>query len=275
MPPGGSAAVSVDYIPNNVPTGVNLMAEIALPVPQDIITSGVNTNSVGSVVWRIWNDIYTGTTVITQGTSSTTGTGTLSALTATDVHMTTTTNAVWGAWNALQQQAVVQAIQTHLYEPITATTGASITSAVWGNWNNVLQNMHNATAEQVAQAQRQVAEARDRQTRAAAAVQVEKTLAERRAEKLLQETLSAKQREELASKGFFTLETIAKSGERRIYRIKRGRTANVEQVDEQGNRIKRLCAHPTAIVPDADTMVAQKLMLESQEEEFLRIANHS
>ena len=105
----------------------------------------------------------------------------------------------------------------------------------------------------------------------------ERSAADKRAEKLLQETLSLAQREELALNGFFTLTTIAKSGEERIYRIRRGRSRNVEQVDATGRRIKTLCAHPIAAVPDADTMLAQKLMLETPEmqEEFLRIANHS
>ena len=50
----------------------------------------------------------------------------------------------------------------------------------------------------------------------------------------------------------------------------------MELVTERGTgKIKTLCAHPTVRVPDADNMLAQKLYLESNEEEFLRIANHS
>jgi hypothetical protein len=39
--------------------------------------------------------------------------------------------------------------------------------------------------------------------------------------------------------------------------------------------IKRLCSHLIELVPDADTMLAQKLHLECNEDAFLRIANHS
>lgn len=55
----------------------------------------------------------------------------------------------------------------------------------------------------------------------------------------------------------------------------RGRHGNVDQVDDSGRRIKRLCVHPVEGVPDADTMLAQKLFLEGSEEELLRVANHN
>lgn len=38
---------------------------------------------------------------------------------------------------------------------------------------------------------------------------------------------------------------------------------------------KTYCAHPNDQCPDADTMLAQKLMLENDETSFLRIANPS
>lgn len=203
-------------------------------------------NSASSVIWRLWNGTYA-TNSITSGTAAT---------------MMAYTNQIWSVWNAQHQTASATTGNSF------GTTAVNTYSAVWGRWNTQLVDMRNATAEQVAQAQRQATAYRERQV----LVQAERSLAEKRAEKLLQETLSAAQREELIAKGYFTLETIASSGERRIYRIRRGRSRNVDQVDATGRRIKTLCAHPVAMVPDADTMIAQKLMLESQEDEFLRIA---
>lgn len=95
-----------------------------------------------------------------------------------------------------------------------------------------------------------------------------------RAEALLLEHLSEQQNEELRARGHFHLETIAPSGERRRYRIRRGRHGNIDQVDAQGKVLKSLCVHPTMGIPDADTMLAQKLWLQHNEPELLRVANH-
>ena len=274
MPPAGTAL----QVQNNYgPTGSVEIAQIAVPIPQDMILTGANANSANAVVWQVWNDIYTGTISVTTSpqltnTAITTGTS-----------MTNTINAqVWGAWNAQVQQVITSAATQHIGQPINATTSGSIVNtvnaALWSAWNlsfTTDANLRQATAEQVREANRRAEEQRQRYQQDQARVQLERSLAEKRAEKLLQETLSPQQREELAAKGFFTLRTIAKSGEERIYRIRRGRSRNVEQVDASGRRLKTLCAHPQAMVPDADTMLAQKLMLEAEEEEFLRIANHS
>ncbi len=279
MPPAGTAAFAPSA--NNYgPTGATQIAQIA--IPQEMLASGVNTNDLNSVVWTVWNDIYTNTISITSNSAATTP-NIITSSTSLMTQTTAGTNAaIWGAWNIQLSNTFTQ----HIGQTVTAATMSAITTdltnvinqAAWGNWNLSIENMRNASAEQVRavqERQRQAQEQQQRYQADQARVQVERSLAERRAEKLLQETLSAAQREELASKGFFTLKTIAASGEERIYRIKRGRSRNVEQVDANGNRIKYLCAHPIAQVPDADTMLAQKLMLETDEGEFLRIANHS
>jgi hypothetical protein len=276
MPPAGTAA-------NYAPTGAIARVEI----PQEMLDlSAINTNDLNSVVWQVWNDIYTGTISITSNNAAITPQPNI--ITASTSYMPTTSgatpNEVWTAWNVQLTVAVNSAITSHIGQPINAATTSSLTNTIngeiWGAWNNQIQNLRNASAEQVRRVQEQQRQARERQDRYQAdqtRVQVERSKAEKRAEKLLQELLSAEQRAELAAKGFFTLRTIAKSGEERIYRIRRGRSRNVEQVDAQGNRIKTLCAHPIEMVPDADTMLAQKLMLETpdMQEEFLRIANHS
>lgn len=94
------------------------------------------------------------------------------------------------------------------------------------------------------------------------------TAAESRADQLLFRFLSAEQKQMYTTRGFFIMRT-----ERHRYRIRRGRTANVDVLDEKNIVLYSLCAHPELSVPDSDTCLAQKLMLETEEERFHRIAN--
>ncbi len=90
---------------------------------------------------------------------------------------------------------------------------------------------------------------------------------EKRAEILLLENLSEKQREEY--KRLKSFQVIVKD---KIYRIKRGRVGNIELIDDKGIAA-RYCVHPSVACPDEDTMLAQKLMLENDEKELLKLAN--
>jgi hypothetical protein len=90
-----------------------------------------------------------------------------------------------------------------------------------------------------------------------------------RAEKLLLAFLTPEQRRQYREEG-----AILVPG--RIhpqYRIRKGRVANVEVLDPQGQVLHRLCAHPAPPVPNADTMLAQLLMLNHHEQEFVATAN--
>jgi hypothetical protein len=101
-----------------------------------------------------------------------------------------------------------------------------------------------------------------------AARKAEREAAGRRAEVLLRDALSPKQLKELNRRGYFHVVV----GDRR-FRITRGRSHNIKEVDARGRILRTLCAHPVEQVPDADTMLAQKLWLESLPEEFIKIAN--
>jgi hypothetical protein len=96
----------------------------------------------------------------------------------------------------------------------------------------------------------------------------ERTVAAKRAEELLRSTLSTRQLKELDRRGYFHV-TVAK----RRFRITRGRSHNIKEVDSRSRILRTLCAHPREQVPDADTMLAQKLWLESKPEDFFKIAN--
>lgn len=88
-----------------------------------------------------------------------------------------------------------------------------------------------------------------------------------RSRELLVACLTPAQRAEFARRHAFTVR--GSSGKR--YRIAFGTTANVEVLGERGEVEHRLCAGPTRLSTCA-VMLAQKLMLESRESEFLRIA---
>jgi hypothetical protein len=84
---------------------------------------------------------------------------------------------------------------------------------------------------------------------------------------LLVRCLSPLQRAEFQRTNAFTVR--GRSGQR--YRITYATTANVEALGPQGTVERRLCAGPMG-VPIPSVMLAQKLMLETAEAEFLRIA---
>jgi len=154
------------------------------------------------------------------------------------------------------------------------TSTANSANAVWTLWNC---SHEEARAHLLRIRDRDEAAVRRRagENEAWIRAEGERAAARERAEKLLRENLSPRQREELAAKGHFHLEVLSRDGSRRLYQIRRGRSANVKQVDDSGRVLKTLCCHPVEMVPDEDTMLAQKLFLESREEDFLRIANHS
>lgn len=91
-----------------------------------------------------------------------------------------------------------------------------------------------------------------------------------RARRLLKRTLTDDQRAMLRKLGYFEVEGSRTS---RIYRIKTGIVRNVILLDARGREVEQLCAHPAGSVPDFDAMLAQKLMLEAAEDDFLGIAN--
>ncbi len=93
-------------------------------------------------------------------------------------------------------------------------------------------------------------------------------IAEARAEALLLHHLSPQQVADLKAKKCFYVFT--KDGHR--YRVDRGSHGNVKKVDAQDRIIESLCIQPVG-VPIPDILLAQKLMLECNEEEFRRIAN--
>ena len=96
--------------------------------------------------------------------------------------------------------------------------------------------------------------------------------AERRAEDLLFEHLTPKQQKQFRKDKSFKV----KGGTTGYtYLITRRCTMNIYRLGRRGEERERLCFHTTYVVPVADNMLAQKIMLESSETEALAIAIES
>jgi hypothetical protein len=97
--------------------------------------------------------------------------------------------------------------------------------------------------------------------------QFESRQAHERSLNLLVKCLTPAQRAEFErSKAF---EVRGESGQ--CYRITYAKSLNIEVLTPSGMVLRRMCAGPVD-VPTPAVMLAQKLMLETQEAEFLRIA---
>ncbi len=99
--------------------------------------------------------------------------------------------------------------------------------------------------------------------------EMKKSMAEEKALKLLTKNLSKIQLERFLKDKCIPIDS--QLGNK--YLIRKGRFVNIEVLDEDGKVKHKICAHPRERFPDYDTMLAQKLFLESAEEEFLKIAN--
>lgn len=173
----------------------------------------------------------------------------------------------------------------------TTGTSTSVTTelnllATWYTWNEgtvtvnsmplvqaVMQNTPVVMTPDQARLNDQVVAAYARTQRKDQAV---KRLARIKAERILTDHLSNEQRQDLSRFGFFKLYVNSKDGPK-VYRIRRGQVQNIDLMREKADGtlepIQTLCAHPEMMVPDADAMLIQKLMLESAEDQFLQIAN--
>ena len=95
-------------------------------------------------------------------------------------------------------------------------------------------------------------------------------ISEQRAEVLLRDVLSAGQLHQLRRRGY--LDVPSPSRPNRSYRIPRSR--DQVRVYEDGRLIERLCVQAVEPVPTGDVVLMHKLMIEGNETEYLRLANH-
>lgn len=225
--------------------------------------------------WAIWNQDYiTAVTTIISSNSEQTA--------ASSIY--NNCNACWIPWNV---EYVGETTGNIVYPPETAGTIALppnvgiISEGHWVLWNQVYVtttvtvtgNAWGRPEAELSEIELQLRREFEAEQRVRAEIDAKAALeAKVRARALLAENLSAAQRESLAKARHFIVHSP--DGERR-YEINQGRAGNVYLLDVEGKRIKRLCIHPTISCPDEDTMLAQKLLLEADEERFLRVANHT
>ena len=86
---------------------------------------------------------------------------------------------------------------------------------------------------------------------------------------LLLDCLDKEQAEEFQRRTYFHV--MGSKGTR--FQVRRGRTGNVGCYKNGRLEPLKFCAHPTDHVPDYDTMLAQKLMIETDEDAFRALAN--
>lgn len=103
---------------------------------------------------------------------------------------------------------------------------------------------------------------------------IEKEIAEReaaqqRALEFLHDNLNDEQRRQFKQNDYFTI----RSQFGHIYRINKYSQMNVEWISEHGQKQATLCVVPSKPVPLGDQLLMQKIMLETNERGFLKVAN--
>lgn len=156
----------------------------------------------------------------------------------------------------------------------------------WTSWNTTWWNRFttgSSTASVVVAGEAENAVVEQTRARLYAQYERETKVARAKARDLLEQHLTAEQRAQLARDNFF----VVRSQQDRLYRIyAAGQAGNIRRIvpaaqhlQDRGQEFverERYCIHPRQhSVPDADAMLLQKLLLETNEDEFLRVANAS
>ena len=90
------------------------------------------------------------------------------------------------------------------------------------------------------------------------------------AESLLRSNLTPAEYRQLATNSYLDVPSPGHDG--RFYRIPRG--PGQVLVYEDGRVLERLCVQPTENLPEADVILAHKLLIEADEATYLQTANH-
>lgn len=162
-------------------------------------------------------------------------------------------------------------------------TSVMVSGNTWYYWTVGPQVEVEPTPEQRAEWARQAEETKKRE----AVIAENKRIARQRARELLDKSLSEMQRESLDKHGYFTMTT--RSG--REYQVKIGKAHNVIMTKGElpakskarscsllgKKEFRTMCFQPQDdhLLPEEDVMLAQKLALETMEDEVHQIANWS
>lgn len=209
-------------------------------------------------VWDAWNEVYTLTASYVNTAATTANLYALQTGLNSIAMEATMTGDTWTAWNVR-------------YAASTITTTNTFTVSTWDAWND---DFECKVRREIAAGRRPSAEQQEkwRQDEIARKAAEEKRLREEITAKdkailLLKSCLTPQQLEEYEKKKCFHLHVGGK-----VYRIEQGSHGNVKLVDKDGKVKRSFCVSPRG-VPDGDTMLAQKLMLETDEKRFYELAN--
>lgn len=167
---------------------------------------------------------------------------------------TYTTTTIWANWNDQQAYTCSASSSELVHYTISTDSG-------WAAWNDTYCNTQGQLIEAYHPAPVRVPSS-NRQQRA------------ERAEALLLENLDKEQAEQYRTSRTFKVHS--KRWPDRVYTVRYGRAGNVESREPHQKGVYfRYCIHPDAPCPNEDVMLAQKLMLETDEKLFLSLANRT
>ena len=228
-----------------MPLSTEMFSDVNQSTPY-LIGSGTastitGTSASGIIIWRQWCE---------SSASVTAGDGNWFMTNYPEVHTmgTSSTNQVWTIWAAQNATVIAASATPSRQEQMIARARARFSPEEHALELAACQYYDRRYEEEKAK----------------------RVLAEKKAEILLRQLLTPEQQETLDQKKCFYLHSGGKK-----YRIERGRTGNVKLVDERDQVLESYCIHPQVNCPDADTMLAQKLLIETDLEKFERVANVS
>lgn len=100
---------------------------------------------------------------------------------------------------------------------------------------------------------------------------MERQIADAKAKELLIQFLTPEQTAMLETMKAIAVQSV--TGKQ--YRIRKGWAGNIDELNERGEVVARLCVHPNINIPEYDNMLGQMLALQTDEAGLLRIANRS
>lgn len=224
--------------------------------PSTATPTGRTFTHANNEIWQEWTTAatYGATTAMTSNVWSMWASNTIT-------HSVTSNAETWVRWQTLDGQAGV----------IRSPAGLSITSH-YAERERQLERYKVEESEEQKKARadqeaRWRAEEVERQRKYQEEIQRQAD-ANKRAMSLLHSCMTPEQRECLRQHKYFIV--VARSGRR--YRIDEGTHGNVRVIDKNGSILERLCIQPNG-VPLGDSMLAQKLLIETAEDVFRQHAN--
>jgi hypothetical protein len=267
------------------PTSNSMMMEDLTQCISDQLTMEISS-MVGQpnteATWSTWcarqrllTSASSGTFTVTNSSLNTTGT---SVTAGTGGIFDYTTGGITGA------AADVWATPEWIRADHTERLSRAVNDAAWPH----VRHQAETSEERIAREERDIKAAAEREKRAVVQrkKEAEKRLftetSKERARRLLSSMLSPEQREEFQEDDCFHLRVIdGKTGDERVYRIDQGFQGNVKLLGPDGRPVKSYCIHAKTTddegrrLPNEDHMLAQKLLLQTDEKSFLQIANMS